>query len=100
MIIGRQTFSAGVLLATELDLQAKSVVFVGEPTGGSPNLYANVRPVNLTSSGIKVNVSSRFFDFASPDDPRPWIAPDIAVELSSPDYFASFDAVLQAAIDA
>ncbi len=99
-IIGRQTFSAGVLLATELDAQAKFAVFVGEPTGGSPNLYANVRPVNLSSSGIKVNVSSRYFDFASPDDPRPWIAPDIPVELSSADYFAGFDPVLQAAIDA
>ena len=85
VIIGRQTFSAGVLLATELDVQATSVEFVGEPTGGSPNLYANVRPVYLASSGIKVNVSSHFFDFASPNDPRPWIAPDIAVELSSTD---------------
>ena len=99
VIIGRQTFSAGTLLATELDAQATSVVFVGEPTGGSPNLFANVRPVNLTSSGIKVNMSSHFFDFASPNDPRPWIAPDIAVELSSADYFAGIDTVLQAAID-
>ena len=49
--------------------------------------------------GIKVNVSSHFFDFASPNDPRPWIAPDIAVELSSADYFAGIDTVLQAAID-
>ena len=88
------------MLATELDAQAKFAVFVGEPTGGSPNLYANVRPVNLSSSGIKVNVSSRYFDFASPDDLRPWIAPDIPVELSSNDYFAGIDAVLQAAIDA
>jgi len=100
VIIGRQTFSAGVLLATELDAQATSVVFVGEPTGGSPNVYADVRPVNLSSSGIKVNVSSSYYDFGGPDDRRPWIAPDIAIELSSADYFAGIDPVLQAAIDA
>ncbi len=100
IIIGRQTFSAGTLFATELDAQAVSAVFVGEPTAGSPNLYADVRSVNLPSSGIKVNVSSRYYDFASPDDLRPWIEPDIPVELSSADYFAGFDPVLQAAIDA
>jgi hypothetical protein len=59
-----------------------------------------VRSVNLPSSGIKVNVSSRYYDFASPDDLRPWIEPEIPVELSSADYFAGFDPVLQAAIDA
>ena len=100
VIIGRQTFSAGALFVTELEAQATSVVFVGEPTAGSPNVYADVRPVNLTSSGIKVNVSSRYYDFASPNDPRPWIEPDIPVELSSADYFAGLDSILQAAIDA
>ncbi|MCE9622442.1 MAG: hypothetical protein K8R99_08870 [Actinomycetia bacterium] len=100
IIIGRQTFSAGVLFATELDVQSVSAVFVGEPTAGSPNLYADVRPVELPSSGIRVNVSSSYYDFASPDDPRTAIEPDIPVELSSADYFAGFDPVLQAAIDA
>lgn len=100
IIIGRQTFSAATLFATELDVQTTSAVFVGEPTGGSPNLYADARPVNLLSSGIKVNVSSGYYDFASPGDTRPWIAPDIPVELSSADYFACFDPVLQAAIEA
>lgn len=87
-------------MATELDQLSKAAVFVGDPTGGSPNLYANARPVNLSSSGIKVNVSSHYFDCASPNDPRPWIAPDISAELSSADYFAGRDSVLQAAIDA
>ncbi len=99
VIIGRQTFSAGALFATELDVLATSVVFVGEPTAGSPNVYADARPVDLPSSGIEVNVSSSYYDFASPNDPRTSIEPDIPVELSSADYFAGFDAVLQAAID-
>lgn len=99
VIIGRHTFSAATLFVTELEAKSEAIVFVGEPTGGSPNLFADVRPVNLLSSGLTVNVSSGFYDLFSPGDSRPWIAPDIAVELSSADYFAGVDPVLQAAID-
>ena len=40
VIIGRQTFSAATNFVTELDVQS-SAVFVGEPTGGRPNLYGD-----------------------------------------------------------
>lgn len=100
VIIGRHTFSAGTLFATEIEAQSVSAVFVGEPTGGRPNVYADPMPLKLVSSGINVYVSSGYYDFASPNDPRPWIPPDIPVELSSADYFAGLDPVLQAAIDA
>ena len=99
VIIGRQTFSAGTNFATELD-QLTSAVFVGEPTGGRPNLYADVRPVELPSSGITVQVSSHFYVKSTPTDDRPWIPPDIPVELSSADYFAHRDAILDAALAA
>lgn len=97
VIIGRQTFSAAANFVTELDVQS-SAVFVGEPTGGRPNLYGDVRPVILPSSHIKVNVSSRYWQKSTPDDERPWIAPDIPVELSSSSYFAGVDPVLDAAL--
>ena len=67
VLIGRQTFSAAVLLATELDKQTNAVFF-GEPTGGSPNLYGNPRPLQLPNSGIVVNVSSKYFEVGGPAD--------------------------------
>jgi len=99
VIIGRQTFSAATNFATELDVKS-SAVFVGEPTGGRPNLYGDTRRVILPTSHIRVNVSSRYWEKSTPDDQRPWIAPDIPVELSSTNYFAGVDPVLDAALNA
>ncbi len=99
VIIGRQTFSAATNFATELDVKSEAV-FVGEPTGGRPNLYGDVRTIILPSSHIKVSVSSRYWQKSTPDDQRPWIAPDIPVELSSVNYFTGVDPVLDAALNA
>ncbi|HQY85555.1 MAG TPA: S41 family peptidase, partial [Ilumatobacteraceae bacterium] len=97
VLIGRQTFSAAVLLATELD-NLTNAVFVGEPTGGSPNLYADPSPLTLPNSGIVVNVSSEFFEAGGLSDPRDAIAPDIAVTVGLDDFLAGRDPVLDAAL--
>ena len=99
VIIGRQTFSAATNFATELDVRS-SAVFVGEPTGGRPNLYGDAKRVTLPSSKLPVHVSSRYWEMSTPDDTRPWIPPDIPVELSSIDYLAGVDPVLDAALAA
>ena len=97
VLIGRQTFSAAVLLATELD-NLTNAVFVGEPTGGSPNLYADPSPLTLPNSGIVVNVSSEFFEAGGLSDPRDAIAPDIAVTVGLDEFLAGRDPVLDAAL--
>ena len=97
VLIGRQTFSAAVLLATELD-NLTNAVFVGEPTGGSPNLYADPSPLTLPNSGIVVNVSSEFFEAGGLSDLRDAIAPDIAVTVGLDDFLAGRDPVLDAAL--
>jgi C-terminal processing protease CtpA/Prc len=97
VLIGRQTFSAAVLFATEL-AQRTNVVFVGEPTGGSPNLYGNPRRLTLPNSGIVVNVSSKYFEVGGPSDHRDAIAPDVAVTAGLGDFLAGSDPVLDAAL--
>ncbi len=97
VIIGPQTFSAATNFATLVDRDT-AAVFVGEPTGGRPNLYADVQPVVLPNSGITVQVSSRYWEFGGPDDDRPWIAPDIAVKLAAGDLVRGRDPVLAAAL--
>ncbi len=99
VLIGRQTFSAATNFATELDTST-AAVFVGEPTGGSPNLYGDVRPVELPNSGIRIEISSRYWPFGGADDDRPWIAPDIPVPFTIEDLLAGEDPALQAALDA
>lgn len=97
VLIGRQTFSAGALFATEVG-QRTSAVFVGEDTGGSPNLYANPRPLTLPNSGIIVNVSTKYYDNGGPDDRRDAVNPDMPVPATLADFLAERDPVLDVAV--
>ncbi len=98
VLVGRETFSAATNFATEVEAETDAV-FVGEPTGGRPNLYADVLDVDLPNSGIVVHVSSRYWEFSTPDDKRPAVPVDLPVALSSADYFAGRDPALAAARD-
>jgi hypothetical protein len=93
-IVGRQTFSAAMNFVTELE--GSGTIFVGEPTGGSPNLYGDTGPYTLPNSRLVLQISSRYWQKSTPDDPRPWIEPQIAAALSSADYFAGRDPALDA----
>jgi hypothetical protein len=100
LLIGRLTFSAAANFATELE-QTTGATFVGEDMGGSPNLYGDVRPTHLPYAAlgpIDVYVATRYWVKSTADDPRITIEPDIAVPLSSTDYLAGRDPVLEAAI--
>ena len=98
-IIGRVTFSAAANFATDLE-GATSVTFAGEPMGGSPNLYGDTRPVALPASGQTLYMAARYWERSTPDDPRITIEPDIPADLSSDDYFAGRDPVLEAILEA
>ena len=99
VIIGRVTFSAAANFATDIE-GATSVTFAGEPMGGSPNLYGDTRPVALPASGQTLYMAARYWERSTPDDTRITIEPDIPVDLSSDDYFAGRDPVLEAIIEA
>lgn len=94
VIIGRMTLSAAVNFATEVE-QKTDAIFVGEPTGAPPNLYADARSIRLPNSGLEVNVSARYVQKSTADDTRLWLEPDIPVELSSSDFFSGRDPALE-----
>ena len=96
VLTGRSTFSAAVNFATELE--ATSAVFVGEPTGGSPNLYADTIPVDVPSLGVAVKISTRYWEKSTPGDPRLAIEPDLPVPLTVDDWLAGRDPVLAAVL--
>jgi hypothetical protein len=94
-IIGRATFSAAMMLADDLEKHTNTL-FVGEPTGASPNMYGDAERIVLPNSGLEVWASALHWVYSEPRDNRPWIAPDIPAELSSADYRARRDPALEA----
>jgi dienelactone hydrolase len=96
VLISRVTFSAAENFATELELVAHPV-FVGEASGGSPNLYGDTVQTLLPASGLMLRIAHVYWELASPDDARLAIDPQVPVPLSSADFFAGRDPVLAAA---
>lgn len=95
VIAGRNTFSAASLFAAEMDLKTNAA-FVGEPMGGSPNLYGNPESLALPYSGLSVTIAGEYFVRSTADDERLTIEPDIWVVLAAEDYFAHRDPSLAA----
>jgi hypothetical protein len=95
VVIGRATYSAAQNLATLIG-DHTAALFVGEPTGSSPNFVGETAPFRLPYSRLEVNVSDLYWQTSWPMDYRSWIAPDIY----APPTFASFVANQDPAIEA
>ena len=95
VIIGRITFSAAANFATDLE-QKTGAIFAGEAMGGSPNLYGDSRQIHLPYAKQDLYMATRYWERSTPDDPRITIEPTIPVSLSSADYYAGRDPVLDA----
>lgn len=99
VLIDRVTFSAASNLATEIE-QSTDAAFIGEPMAGGLNFWDDVNFVQLDSLPIpmQVGVSTRYWEFAEPDDPRLTIDPDVAVPASFEDFLSGGDPALEAAL--
>ncbi len=75
-IIGRATFSSAVLNAIDLEQKADAIL-VGEPSGGKPNHYGEVRTITLPYSGRTLQYSTNYFDRYEKDTDS--LYPDIEV---------------------
>lgn len=97
VFIGRGTFSSALQNAITLDTETAAIL-VGEPTGGKPNHYGEVRSFNLPNSGLRVQYATRFWRNYPDGDPlslEPEIAapPTIESVLSGRD--PAFEAVMR-----
>jgi hypothetical protein len=97
VITSRQTFSAAQVFVNELDRYTSAVV-AGEPSGSRPNFIGESAPTTLPYSGLDMTISTRYHQ-SDDQDQRTWIAPKIPVELSSADYFANRDPVLDTVLE-
>lgn len=92
VLIDKGTISSGMLNAIDFS-RLTNATFYGEPTGGKPNHYGEVRLFTLPHSGIAVQSSTRLFQIV-PGDPESFF-PNVRVELSSADYFSGRDPVME-----
>ncbi len=95
-ITGRRTFSAAMNLASDLEKHTYAL-FVGEPTGSSPNFYGEDNTFRLPNSGLQGSISSHYWlGGETSSDGREWIEPDIRAEMSAEQYRNNADPCLAA----
>ena len=98
VLVGRATFSAAANFAAELDRDTRAI-FVGEPTGGGVETYGDATSVLLAATGWNVRIAARYHSRArGPNDRRLLIGADIAVPVTSGEYFSGRDPVLERAL--
>jgi len=95
VIVGRRTFSAAQNTATYIELDTNAI-FVGEPTGSSPNFIGEERPMTLPYSKLQFNVSEQLWQSSWPFDHRTWIGPEIYLPPTFEAYRNNLDPALEA----
>ena len=94
-LIGRENVSAGTQVVAFLEAETEALL-VGESTPArADNFRCQCMDVTLEHSGFVISVPTYW---GRTGDDRPEIAPDIPLALSSTDFFAGRDPVLDAAL--
>ncbi len=94
MLIGRRTFSAAQNGVNELERHTEAV-FVGEPTGATPNHYGDAIRFETPNAGIPFFVSTLYWQ-NHPRDDRPWTAPEVSAPPTREAYLAGWDPAFRA----
>lgn len=97
VLIGRSTFSSAMLNAIEAK-QTLHATLVGTPTGGNPNGYGEVKQFVLPHSHLTGQYSTKLFH--SDTYPGTSVPPDIAVHVTSADWFGGRDPAMDAVLAA
>ena len=91
VLISRHTFSSALMDALDFRKKTKAT-FAGEPTGGKPCHYGQIRSFSLNHSKITIDYSTKYFKCGKKSDAC--LAPDIAVEPSVEDLIRNKDGLL------
>ncbi len=88
VIVGRRTFSSAILNAMDLK-QKTNAVMIGEPTGGRPNHFGEVKILHLSNLGLDIQYSSNYFK--TTDEDTDSLYPDVETPLKATSYFKEQD---------
>jgi hypothetical protein len=96
VIIGRGTYSSALQNAITLSREY-SATLIGEPTGGKPNHYGEVRNFDLPNVGLRVWYSTRYWLNYPEGDPLT-LEPNVSAVVTVADLLAGRDPALEAAV--
>jgi len=97
-LIGAVTYSSGMMAALDFKEELHAIL-IGEPTGGKPNQFGEVKRATLPNSNLAIYYPMKFFHPISDTDPES-VMPDVPVRLTFEDFLAGRDAVLETALSA
>jgi hypothetical protein len=92
VIVGRDTFSSALLNVYILKNKT-SAIFIGEPTGGKPNCFGEVKYLELKNSGLYVRYSTKYYHLIDNDEELSFV-PDILSKVSFNDYINGVDSAM------
>ncbi|HEV3298889.1 MAG TPA: tetratricopeptide repeat protein [Planctomycetaceae bacterium] len=95
VLVGRRTFSAAMNCTVGIERNTDAI-FVGEPTGSSPNFVGESTMLQLPCSKLRLTCSSLYWQSSLPMDRRTWIAPELVAEPSIEAFAANRDPGLEA----
>jgi hypothetical protein len=98
VIVGRNTFSAAMNGATEIEQQT-SAIFVGEPTGSAPNFVGETIGFELPYSKVSGSISDLYWQKSTAMDYRTWIGPTIYAPPSFELFKANRDPAMEAILN-
>ena len=98
VLTSRVTFSAAMQLVIDLE-QRTPAIFVGEPTGASPNHFGDPETVALPQTRVAARVATVSWTTAGESDTRTTRKPDMLVPVSAAAFFSGADPVLAGALE-
>jgi C-terminal processing protease CtpA/Prc len=98
VLIGPGTFSSGTDNAVELHRNLHATL-IGEPTGGMPSSYGEVKYIDLPNSKLRVQYTSKWFGSRKDSEPDS-LAPDVLAPRKLEDTLLGRDSALEAALAA
>jgi len=92
VVLGRATFSSAIINAMDFK-RLTNAIFVGEETAGKPNHFGEVRNLQLPTSNLIVNYSTKYFKYT--DEDVNTISPDVKIEMSFLNFTKGIDPVYE-----
>lgn len=96
VIIGRETFSSGLMYAIDFKQQTNAIIY-GEPTSGKPSGYGNIKNLILPNSKLNITYSTQIFNYTGFDSDT--LKPDVEIDTDINSYINGIDPVVESIIN-